>query len=85
MKLMINDFMEQKLWLGRTHFFHFGKEKSWGAVKNQPVYVKEDDYRKALRLVELVNGFWLVFMVFGGFHGFSRWFVKRERPGWLSS
>ena len=72
---------------------------SWGAVKNQPVYVKEDDHRKALRLVELVNdsgcffrgffvgfhGFWLVFMVFGGFHGFSRWFVKRERPGWLSS
>ena len=55
MKLMINDFMEQKLWLGRTHFFHFGKEKSWGAVKNQSVYVKEDDHRKALRLVELVN------------------------------
>ena len=61
--------------------------------------MKEDDHRKALRLVELVNdsgcfvcfflvgfhGFWLAFMVFGGCHGFSRWFVKRERPGWLSS
>ena len=82
-----------------THFFHFGKEKSWGAVKIQPVYVKEDDHRKALRLVELVNdsgcfyvffllvfmAFGWFFMVFGGFHGFSRWFVKRERPGWLSS
>ena len=55
-------------------FFHFGKEKSWGAVKNQSVYVKEDDHRKALRLVELVNDsdcfLWvslLVFMVFGWF------------------
>ena len=47
---------------------------SWGAVKNQPVYVKEDDHRKALRLVELVNdsGCFLgvslsVFMVSGWF------------------